>query len=161
MTATQVFLTFLRETCTIEEYFFFANVIGKDNGNKYFKKRPLFKNNFVEAYLSRNNRHLANFMTRLFVLAPNLINKRHRNPRWDWIVKRHTRTRTEERRWSNFMGKGVYFNYYRNKWYFWLCFRIDWDKTEKRKNSPFKKGETYDFKLKDKQLLFRNSLWER
>ena len=46
-----------------------------DNGNKYFRKRRLYKNTFVEDYLSRNNRALNNFMTRLFILAPNLKDK--------------------------------------------------------------------------------------
>lgn len=149
MTATQVFLTFLRETCTYQEYLFFGRIISSDCGNKYFKKRPLYKRDFVEGYLSRNNRHLGNFMTRLFILAPNLIEKREYNPRWAKIVKNHTRTRREQSRWSNFRGKGVYFNYYRNLWYAWLNSRIDWVETRKRMYSPFKKGETYNFILKN------------
>lgn len=58
-----------------------------DNGNKYFRKRRLYKNTFVEDYLSRNNRTLSNFMTRMFILAPNLINKMHENPRYDMLKK--------------------------------------------------------------------------
>jgi hypothetical protein len=166
MTATQVFLTFLRETCTLQEYLFFGRIISSDCGNRYFRKRPLFKKDFVEGYLSRNNRYLANFMTRLFILAPNLIKKRHGNPRWDWIVKQHTRSRIEQMRWSNFRGKGVYLNYYRNNWYSWLCHRIHWDETEKRMHSPFKKGEEYDFKLLKKgdkryKPYFIRTTWAR
>lgn len=59
-----------------------------DNGNKYFRKRRLYKNTFVEDYLSRNNRTLSNFMTRMFILAPNLIDKMHENPRYDMLKKR-------------------------------------------------------------------------
>jgi hypothetical protein len=85
MTATQVFLMFLKKCLTHEEYMFFRNTIMYDNGNKYFRKRRLYKNDFVEGYLSRNNRTLSNFMTRLFILAPNLKNKLYKNPRYKLI----------------------------------------------------------------------------
>lgn len=150
MTATQLFLTFLRETCTYQEYLFFGRVLSEDHGNRYFLKRPLFKKDFVEGYLSRNNRHLANFMTRLFILAPNLINKRSCNPRWKWIVKQHTQTRLDQMRWNDYRGKGVYLNYYRDKWYCWLWHRVDWVDVKKKMHSPFKKNEEYDFKLLEK-----------
>lgn len=105
-------------------------------------------------------------MTRLFILAPNLIKKRHGNPRWGWIVKRHTGSRIEQMRWSDFRGKGIYLNYYRDNWYSWLCHRIDWDETEKRMHSPFKKGEEYDFKLLKKgdkryKPYFIRTTWAR
>jgi hypothetical protein len=147
MTATQVLLTFLRETCTIQEYLFFANVIGKNNGNRYFKNRPLFKPDFVEGYLSRNNRHLRGFMTRLFILAPNLVKCKHLNPRWCEFYNKNKRYIRK--------ANGSYINLYRHRWHSWLSQRITI--TDKKLESPFKKGETYDFKLSDKPLKLRKS----
>lgn len=139
MTATQLFLRFLRETCTVQEYKFFAYTIVNNNGNKYFKKRPLYKPNFVEGYLSRNNRHLRNFMTRLFILAPNLIKNKYNNPRWIKFLK-HNRIK-------GYKTNGAYVNMYRWRWHDWLDKRIEID--NKKLQSPFKKGEQYNFKLKE------------
>lgn len=147
MTATQVFLTFLRETCTIQEYMFFSYVIGKNNGNRYFKNRPLFKPDFVEGYLSRNNRHLSGFMTRLFVLAPNLVKYKHLNPRW---VEYRKIFRGRSHKLS-----GMYVNMYRWRWYTWLNRRVI--VTDKKLGSPFKKGETYDFQLNNESSGLRKS----
>jgi hypothetical protein len=46
---------FLKKNCILDEYLFFRKIITNDNGNKYFLKRRLYKNTFVEDYLSRNN----------------------------------------------------------------------------------------------------------
>jgi len=148
MTATQVFLTFLRETCTFQEYMFFGNIIGKNNGNKYFKTRPLFKPDFVEGYLSRNNRHLRGFMTRLFILAPNLVKCKSLNPRWRDYYRRNRRIRCVN---------GAYVNMYRWRWHNWLDNRVV--VTNKKLQSPFKKGETYDFKLSDKPYNRLRKSW--
>ena len=141
MTATQVFIQFLRETCTLQEYLFFREIISHDNGNKYFKKRPLFKRDFVEGYLSRNDRSLVEFMSRVFVLAPNLTRKAHLNPRWGWI-----RANWRSRR-GGIRTFGPYVLYYKRSWRFWLYERLNTD--SKKPGSPFKKGETYNFKLND------------
>ena len=130
MTATQVFLMFLKKCLTHEEYMFFRNTIMYDNGNKYFKKRRLYKNDFVEGYLSRNNRALNNFMTRLFILAPNLKKKFYKNPRYKLI----------EDTWRS---------EHEGKEYTEEILREYIDDSEKKINSPFKKGESYKFKLKD------------
>ena len=166
MTATQVFLMFLKKCLTHEEYMFFRNTIMYDNGNKYFSKRRLYKNDFVEGYLSRNNRTLSNFVTRLFILAPNLKNKLYKNPRYklirdtwrsehegkeykrdiknpDGVVLYSTRRRIM---WLEHKGAGMYVNYYKHLWNKFLREYID--DSEKKINSPFKKGETYNFKLK-------------
>ena len=162
MTATQLLFLFLKEECTIGEMRFFKYVILKDCGNKYFRKRPLFKPTFVEDYLSRNNRALNNFMTRLFILAPNLKNNRHMNPRWKMIKddfnKRHEGKEytvkivdwggndTGLTRKVRVMFKpyqcGMYVNYYRSKWNQFLNDKIE---SDKKFNSPFKKGESYEF----------------
>lgn len=144
MTATQLFLRFLKDTCTAKEYLFFKRVILNNNGNKYFRKRPLFKDDFVEGYLSRNNRNLSNFMTRLFILAPNLIELRCGNPRWSSIIQDGVNRFKKPFNYSR--GKGLYHDYYRKSWRNWLKENVE--DGDKSIYSPFKKGEKYEFKLK-------------
>lgn len=164
MTATQVLMLFLKENCTIDELRFFKYTIMKNHGNKYFRKRPLFKPTFVEDYLSRNNRCLNNYMTRLFILAPNLAHNRHKNPRWR-IISQDFKKRHEghyrEVKIKDLHGNlkyltpitfysfkcGMYINYYRRLWNKFLNERIE---SDKKFNSPFKKGEVYNFRLKTK-----------
>lgn len=167
MTATQVFLMFLKKNCILDEYLFFRNIIMNDNGNKYFRKRRLYKNTFVEDYLSRNNRALNNFMTRLFILAPNLKDKVYKNPRFSIIrdtwKKEHGNkiyeipvkngkgevlfTRHRITKWNEYKGVGMYVVYYRKLWNKFLKEYID--DSEKKINSPFKKGECCNFRLKN------------
>ena len=167
MTATQVFLLFLKKNCILEEYLFFRNTIMNNNGNRYFRKRRLYKNTFVEDYLSRNNRTLSNFMTRMFILAPNLKNQKWKNPRYyiirnGWKIehegkeykkefKNHitgevTFTKRNTVKWIEYKATGMYVRYYTRLWNKFLREHID--DSEKKINSPFKKGETYNFKLK-------------
>ena len=165
MTATQLLFLFFKDCCTINEMRFFKYTILKDNGNKYFRKRPLYTPTFVEDYLTRNNRCLNNYMTRLFILAPNLKNNRYMNPRWRIIMndfnKRHEGKEytTKIFDWDGndtgltrkvcVMFKpfqcGMYVNYYRSKWNQFLNEKIE---SDKKFNSPFKKGEHYEFRLK-------------
>lgn len=172
MTATQIFLLFLKKKCNLGEYLFFRNIIMNDNGNKYFKKRRLYKNTFVEDYLSRNNRALNNFMTRMFILAPNLVSERWKNPRFriiknTWLeehgdkeFKKEIRsidgqrvllTRTFKVKWKDYKETGMYVRYYTRLWNKFLRDYVD--DTEKKINSPFKKGEMYNFKLKNDTRL--------
>lgn len=166
MTATQVFFLFLKEECTISEMRFFKWAVMKHPENKYFRKRPLFKPTFVEDYLSNNARAINNFMTRLFILAPSLNNHRHRNPRWK-IIKNEYNKRNEGKsllvKLKDLEGNetshtyrrpcvfrnydsGMYVKYYQRKWNEFLKNKVI---SEKKFNSPFKKGESYDFKLKN------------
>lgn len=164
MTATQVFFLFLKDECTIDEMRFFKWAVMKECGNKYFRKRPLFNPTFVEDYLSRNNRTLSNFMIRLFILAPNLKHFRHNNPRWhiiknDFYERNNGKTiKVKHTIWNGEEVEfrvpckfrpycsGMYVNYYRRKWNKFLNEKIE---SDKKFNSPFKKGESYDFKLKN------------
>lgn len=150
MTATQVFKLFLKTQCTKGEYLFFKDIIMFDNGNKYFRTRRLYTNTFVEDYLSNNGRALNNFMTRLFILAPNLIDRCIDNPIYaklknDWV-------NTHKIPWSFWRCYGVFVNHYRSSWNKFLKEYID--ESNKKINSPFKSGETYDFKLK-------KNIWEK
>ena len=165
MTATQLFFMFLKEECTIDEMRFFKWAVMEHPENKYFRTRPLYKPTFVEDYLSNNGRALNNFMTRLFILAPSLKNHRCRNPRWS-IIRKEYNERNEGksllikiRDWDgNETGEsyrrpcefqtfncGMYVKYYQHKWNEFLNNNVI---SEKKFNSPFKKGESYDFKLK-------------
>jgi len=105
----------------------------------------LFKPDFVEGYLSRNNRPLAGFMSRIFVLAPNLTKRTDLNPRWAWLRKNWRSGRGRQMR-----SKGAYVLYYKRNWRYWLEKRIE--VTDKKLCSPFKKGETYDFKLNNEKV---------
>jgi len=165
MTATQLLFLFFKDCCTINEMRFFKYTILKDNGNKYFRKRPLYTPTFVEDYLTRNNRCLNNYMTRLFILAPNLKYNRSMNPRWRTIKndfnKRHegkeytvkivdwdgndTGLTSKVRVMFKPYQCGMYVNYYRSKWNQFLNEKIE---SDKKFNSPFKKGEHYEFRLK-------------
>ena len=165
MTATQLFFLFLKNECSIDEMRFFKWAVMEQPENKYFCKRPLYKPTFVEDYLSRNGRALNNFMTRLFILAPSLKNHRFRNPRWGKIVQGyHDRNEGKTllvkiKDWyGNETGEtyrrpcvfrtynsGMYVKYYQRRWNEFLNNNIV---SEKKFNSPFKKGESYDFKLK-------------
>ena len=102
MTATQVFLLFLKKNCILEEYLFFRNTIMNNNGNRYFRKRRLYKNTFVEDYLSRNNRTLSNFMTRMFILAPNLKNQMWNNPRY-YIIRNGWKAEHEGKEYKKYI----------------------------------------------------------
>jgi hypothetical protein len=55
-------------------------------------------------------------------------------------------TRTLKVRWSELKETGMYVRYYTRLWNKFLRECID--DSEKKINSPFKKGETYNFKLK-------------
>jgi hypothetical protein len=105
-------------------------------------------------------------MTRLFILAPNLKNKLSKNPRFfiirDTWIKEHVNkpyeikvkngkgevlfTRPRITKWNERKGVGMYVVYYRRLWNKFLNEYID--DSEKKINSPFKKGECYNFKLK-------------
>ena len=165
MTATQVFLAFLKKECSLKEYMFFKHIITEYHGNRYFKNRKIYKNTFVEDYLSRNNRALNNFMTRLFILAPNLVGCRKDNSRFyrlvdDWRKAHEGKEYYKEFTWHDGTkssvpfkvrfnyGKssGLYVQLYKRKWNKFLREYID--DSEKKISSPFKKGEAYSFKWK-------------
>lgn len=134
----------------------------KNHGNKFFIKRPLFKPTFVEDYLARNSRTLYEFMTRLFILAPNLKYLNGLNPRLHTLAKEFDESHKDKYfhpKWARYgpdykirvkchpkRVNGLYVNYYRTKWHEFLKENID--ESGKKFHSPFKKGECYDFKLK-------------
>lgn len=109
LTASQVFLIFLKNYCTIEEYLFFRHYIIHDCGNRFFTKRRIWRNDkMVESYLSNHERTLVGFMKRLFILAPNLVKYRSKNSTWKLLILN---------KGSKFRSNsGIYVNYYHQKW---------------------------------------------
>ena len=80
MTATQVFMLFLKKELSVSEYLFFMHHLSrKRRGGKV---RPVLRKGFVEEYLCRTRRTLGGFMTRVFVLCPNLLLCGLDNPRY-------------------------------------------------------------------------------
>jgi len=155
MTATEVFLRFLKEELEYDEFLFFMHYL-HDHGNGYFYnrkyKRKLFSKTFVEDYLSRNNRSLFCFMKRLFILAPNLKrycseNKRYNKLKVDWILERRKRGTEKRVFFCEKYHVAMYVMYYNRKWQNFLKGKID------KKNSysiykHFRKGEeTPNFKV--------------
>jgi hypothetical protein len=102
----------------------------------------------------------------MFILAPNLKNRKWKNPRFfiirdTWIKKHGNKpyeipvknckgevlfTRPRITKWNEYKGIGMYVQYYKRLWNKFLKEHID--DSEKKINSPFKKGEYYNFKLK-------------
>ena len=155
MTATEVFLRFLKEELECDEFLFFMHYLHK-HGNKYFHntkfKRKLFHETFVEDYLSRNNRSLFGFMKRLFILAPNLKRMCHENKRYDklkvdWKLERVKRGTEKRVRFYEPYHIAMYVMYYNRKWQKFLKENIDKEKSYSI-HKPFKKGvESPSFNL--------------
>lgn len=135
ITATQVFIIFLKKECTNVEYFYFKNIILHDTGNKYFRRRRLWKDNLVESYLSNNGRTLQGFMKRLFILAPNLVSKRFR------IVNRY-------------ISSGCFVNRYHKKWKTFLDMHII--PNDKSFLGKFKKNDNNRYFYVDDKLEYLN-----
>jgi hypothetical protein len=100
-------------------------------------------------------------MTRLFILAPNLTLKRYENPRWKFIKNDFNKRNEGKRYLAEYIehepfyrpcifkswNSGMYVNYYRRKWNQFLKENIE---SNKKFNSPFRKGENYKFNFKIK-----------
>jgi hypothetical protein len=103
----------------------------------------------------------------MFILAPNLTIQMWKNPRYKIIMngwkaehegKEYTKyiknadtgvvlfTRKRKVKWEEYKATGMYVRYYTRLWNKFLRERID--DSEKKINSPFKKGESYNFRLK-------------
>jgi hypothetical protein len=83
MTATQVFVLFLKKELSPSEYLFFMHHLSKRRRGG--KVKPVLRKGFVEEYLCNTRRTLGGFMTRVFVLCPNLLTYGMDNPTYDKI----------------------------------------------------------------------------
>ena len=162
MTATQIFLIFLKNELADGEYQFFMHHL-YNHGNTFYKNRKhnriLFHDTFVEDYLARNNRPLYGFIKRLFVLAPNLKHLAYKNPRYrkvklDWITNHDLSKTFHDRRGIvrhvQFQAKnhmGLYVNYYNKKWHEFLDKWIDKD-TIPNVRKWFKKDKKFEFNIR-------------
>lgn len=136
LTATQVFLFFLKYYCSRNEFLFFRHIIINKCGNRYFKKRRLWKDTLVESYLANNNRTMMGFMKRVFILAPNLIYWSNRNQVYrEYLRQRHK------------IGKpSIFVNYYHKKWQQFLQAYVV--PINKPLYSRFRKGEENVYYIK-------------
>lgn len=146
MTATQVFMRFLKESLGMKQYAFVMYVIMHDSGNKYFSNRPLYRRNFVEGYLSRHNKTLYGFATRFLMLAKNVMPMGHytylNNP-----FKKHMK-KVANRNYASSVN-GAFVNLFRNDWHEFLEKYVD---TEKSFHSNFRKDEINGVEYKFKNL---------
>lgn len=151
MTATQVFMLFLKKELSINEYLFFMHHLSRRRRGG--KAKPVLEREFVEKYLCRTNRTFGGFMTRLFVLCPNLLRYGMDNPQYKRIyddIKPHYfgryRILSEDDEYyfrTHVNSKCV--SVYRDKWRWFLEKHI---KSEKKFNSIYKEGETYTYEYK-------------
>ena len=149
MTATQVFMLFLKKELPINEYLFFMHHLSRRRRGG--KVKPVLEKEFVEKYLCRTNRTFGGFMTRLFVLCPNLLRYGMDNPTYNKI---YNDLKPRYLRWHQNEEDVYYFNkhvkskcvsVYRDKWRWFLEKHI---KSEKKFNSIYKEGETYSYEYK-------------
>ena len=153
MTATDVFIRFLKTQLTTEEYLYFVPILSQ----KRFKGRakPILRKGYVEEYLSEHHRTLGGFMGRLFVVCPNLVKQIEMNPTYQRFYpycKRHTNWyfyhndidfEHAVRKWA--VSKTII--HYRDRWRIFLKENIGGSSY----NAPFTHGKDYyKFELKEK-----------
>ena len=152
MTATQVFMLFLKKELSVSEYLFFMHHLSKRRRGG--KVRPVLGKGFVEDYLCRTRSTLGGFMTRVFVLCPNLLNCGLDNPRYRKIYN-DIRPRYFGRFSIPSEMDAYYFrihvnskcvSVYRDRWRWFLEKHIT---SEKKFNSIYKEGETYSYEYKE------------
>ena len=147
MTATQIFILFLKQELSPSEYIFFMHYLSKKRRGG--KAKPVLRKGFVEEYLSRTRRTFGGFMTRLFVLCPSLLRCGLDNPTYMQIYKDIrpiyygkfcSPSDDDYFFWRRVNSKCV--SVYRYKWHAFLEKHII---SEKKFNSVYKEGETYSY----------------
>lgn len=148
MTATQVFVLFLKKELSPSEYLFFMHYLSKRRRGG--KAKPVLRKGFVEEYLSRTRRTFGGFMTRVFVLCPSLLRCGLDNPTYKKIYDsirphyfgRYRITNEEDAYYFRTHVNSKCVSVYRDRWRNFLYKHI---RSEKKLNSPFKEGETYSY----------------
>lgn len=151
MTATQVFMLFLKKELSVNEYLFFMHHLSRRRRGG--KVRPVLGKGFVEGYLCRTRRTLGGFMTRVFVLCPNLLRYGADNPTYKKIYSdiKHryfgwnANPREEDEYFFKAHVNSKCVSIYRDKWHVFLEKHIT---SEKKFNSAYKEGETYSYEYK-------------
>ena len=146
MTSTEVFIKFLKTQLPPQEYLFFMYHLSTRRRNG--KCQPVLRKGYVEEYLSSTRRTLGGFMTRLFVICPNLIRYGYNNPLYVIVESKIRRnfhyimSDSEDVYLFNQHVHSKYVSLYRSKWRDFLRFHI---KSEKKIDSPYKEGEVYSY----------------
>lgn len=146
MTATEVFIKFLRTQLTSEEYIFFMYHLSRKR--RCGRVKPFLAKGCVEKYLSNTRRTLGGFMTRLFTLCPNLIIYGMDNPKYKKIyqdvLKKHIYDISNDIEAHYFMKhiNSKYVTIYRLKWRNFLREHVLSGKSD---NSPYKQQENYSY----------------
>ena len=146
MTATEVFIKFLKTELTSEEYIFFMYHLSRRRRCGHAK--PFLAKGCVEEYLSNTRRTLGGFMTRLFVLCPNLIRYGMNNPTYEMVNKNVLRrfiyslSNETDAYYFRQHVNSKYVSIYRTKWRNFLDSHI---LSEKSINSPYKQNESYSY----------------
>lgn len=147
MTATQVFMLFLKKELSVSEYLFFMHHLSRRRRGG--KVRPVLGKGFVEDYLCRTRRTLGGFMTRVFVLCPSLLRYGENNPTYKKIYDsirphygRYVTTNSEDAYYFKTHVNSKCVSVYRGRWQRFLTKHI---RSEKKIYSPYKEGETYSY----------------
>ena len=151
MTATQVFMLFLKTELSVNEYIFFMHHLSRRRRGG--KVKPVLGKGFVEDYLSRTNRTLGGFMTRLFVLCPSLLRYGADNPTYKRIYDsirlyyfgRYCIVHEKDAYYFRTHVNSKCVSVYRERWHVFLEKHIT---SEKKFNSVYKEGETYSYEYK-------------
>lgn len=156
MTATEVFVKFLKTELPPQEYLFFMYHLSRKRRNG--KCKPVLRKGYVEEYLSSKRRTLGGFMTRLFVICPSLVRYGHNNPLYVILEKQIQKKYhyhlniPEDEYFFNQHVHSKYVSLYRSKWRDFLRFHI---KSEKKIDSPYKEFETYDYEYVKEKMCIR------
>ena len=147
MTATQVFLLFLKKECSVNEYIFFMHHLSRRRRGG--KVKPVLRKGFVEDYLCRTHRTFGGFMARVFVLCPNLLRYGMDNPRYRKICEsirphygRYVIMNSEDAYYFKTDVNSKCVSVYRGRWQRFLAKHI---RSEKKMYSPYKEGEFYSY----------------
>jgi len=153
MTATQVFVMFLKTELSVDEYLYFMPILTSRRQNG--RAKPMLCKNAVEKYLSEHRRTLYGFMTRLFKICPNLIKLADTTKIYKECYKiafrRHSKydfpSVEEYNDCIRIHANSLFIKHYRDKWHYFLIQKIV--KGKNSYNSPFNRYYIFDFKLKE------------
>ena len=148
MTATEIFVLFLKTELTVDEYLYFMPILSARR--RKGRAKPLLHKRSVENYLKEHRRTLYGYMTRVFKLCPNLINYAPNTKLYQLYYKRakkmHRAYEDDYEYLVTTHANCLFVRYYANKWHYFLTTKIVGGKGSY--NSPFEKNSEFDFKLK-------------